>query len=542
MPLGHPPFPMSSSYFISDSSSLHQSDLVMTTSHADAFDSDESMGSDSDSYISDSDYFNDEVTTSDMDANDMMLDVHDDHHIRNHSSHHHNHTHHGLGHGHTSLDRQTATPSIIRQISQTDGSSGTASASQAVLASGSSDNKLGDNQAELLAQKSIPDLMSSGWTKKQRLQANNVSPNSNKLENKLDNFDTLTELDKTPTWHDQKANILGCKHYQRATKLQAHCCGRWFSCRFCHDEVSDHNIIRTFTTTMMCMYCNTVQPAGQTCINATCGKKVALYYCHECKLWDNDPKKSIYHCKDCGICRIGKGLGQDYFHCKKCNVCMAISLIGRHKCIERNLESDCPICGEYMFTSTTTVIFMPCGHCIHFKCHQEYIQTSYQCPTCFKSLANMSEYFKRVDAMLAQHEMPPEYANIQSHVYCNDCEKKSNAKFHFLYHKCMSCNGYNTKVLHTFEIKLNGDKSLVASSPALLNATLPSESSHALMDASGSGHSDEVLFTGTDSSGAPVSRSIRARSLSSSAHTLGSRMRRTSTSGSLSTTNASGCN
>ena len=143
---------MSSSYFISDSSSLHQSDLVMTTSHADAFDSDESMGSDSDSYISDSDYFNDEVTTSDMDANDMMLDVHDDHHIRNHSSHHHNHTHHGLGHGHTSLDRQTATPSIIRQISQTDGSSGTASASQAVLASGSSDNKLGDNQAELRKQ------------------------------------------------------------------------------------------------------------------------------------------------------------------------------------------------------------------------------------------------------------------------------------------------------------------------------------------------------------------------------------------------------
>ncbi|XJO77740.1 hypothetical protein BDV3_002281 [Batrachochytrium dendrobatidis] len=208
MPLGHPPFPMSSSYFISDSSSLHQSDLVMTTSHADAFDSDESMGGDSDSYISDSDYFNDEVTTSDMDANDMMLDVHDDHHIRNHSSHHHNHTHHGLGHGHTSLDRQTATPSIIRQISQTDGSSGTASASQAA--------------------RKIQDLMSSGWTKKQRLQANNVSPNSNKLENKLDNFDTLTELDKTPTWHDQKANILGCKHYQRATKLQAHCCVLWF--------------------------------------------------------------------------------------------------------------------------------------------------------------------------------------------------------------------------------------------------------------------------------------------------------------------------
>ena len=108
----------------------------------------------------------------------------------------------------------------------------------------------------------------------------------------------------------------------------------------------------------MCMHCSTVQPAGQTCVNPSCLKEVARYYCADCKLWDDDPKKNIYHCKDCGICRIGKGLGRDYFHCTKCNVCMAISLKGRHKCIERNLESDCPICGEYMFTSTTTVIFM----------------------------------------------------------------------------------------------------------------------------------------------------------------------------------------
>ncbi|KAI8832413.1 hypothetical protein BJ741DRAFT_511581, partial [Chytriomyces cf. hyalinus JEL632] len=228
----------------------------------------------------------------------------------------------------------------------------------------------------------------------------------------------------------------GCKHYQRSAKLQAHCCGKWYTCRFCHDEVSDHNITRNLITTMMCMYCSTVQAAAQDCINPSCQKRVSRYYCKECKLWDNDFRKNIYHCYDCGICRIGKGLGQDYFHCKKCNVCMAISLKGKHKCIERNLESDCPICGEYMFTSTTTVIFMPCGHCIHYKCHQEYIQTSYQCPTCFKSLANMTEYFKRIDTMLSHHQMPPEYSKTQTYVYCNDCEKKSYAKFHFLYHKC----------------------------------------------------------------------------------------------------------
>ncbi|KAJ3042768.1 hypothetical protein HDV00_006587 [Rhizophlyctis rosea] len=308
--------------------------------------------------------------------------------------------------------------------------------------------------------KRIQELMSSSWTTKQKSQGSRASLASNKLENRRADFNVVTDFDRQKTYHDREEGILGCKHYQRSTKLQAHCCGKWFTCRFCHDEVSDHNIVRNLTTTMMCMHCSTVQPASQHCTNPACDLPVARYYCGECKLWDDDPRKNIYHCFDCGICRIGKGLGQDYFHCKKCNVCMAISLKGKHKCIERNLESDCPICGEYMFTSTTTVIFMPCGHCIHYKCHQEYIQTSYQCPTCFKSLANMTDYFKRIDAMLAQHTMPAEYANTRSHIYCNDCEKKSFAKFHFLYHKCGECGGYNSKVLETVELGV-GERSVL---------------------------------------------------------------------------------
>ncbi|ORY42327.1 zf-CHY-domain-containing protein [Rhizoclosmatium globosum] len=295
--------------------------------------------------------------------------------------------------------------------------------------------------------------MTSQWSNRQRRHSSRSIGASNKLDNKTEDFGIVTVADTEVSFHDKDRTVIGCKHYQRSCKLQAHCCGKWYPCRFCHDEVSDHNIIRNLTVTMMCMFCKTVQPSAQVCINPDCQKAVSKYYCKECKLWDNDPRKNIYHCYDCGICRIGKGLGIDYFHCKKCNVCMAISLKGKHKCIERNLESDCPICGEYMFTSTTTVIFMPCGHCIHYKCHQEYIQTSYQCPTCFKSLANMTEYFRRIDAMLAQHQMPPEYNNSYSYVYCNDCEKKCHAKFHFLYHKCIFCRGYNTKILQTLEVK-----------------------------------------------------------------------------------------
>ncbi|KAG0005400.1 hypothetical protein BGZ79_005025 [Entomortierella chlamydospora] len=235
-----------------------------------------------------------------------------------------------------------------------------------------------------------------------------------------------TEEDLKTTYHDQERGVLGCKHYKRGCKLKANCCGKWFNCRFCHDDVCDHSIV------------------------SSCQAQMAHYFCDICKLWDDDSQKPIYHCDDCGICRIGNGLNQDFFHCKKCNICMHINLKDNHKCIERNLECDCPICGEYMFTSTTTVIFMPCGHSIHAKCHGEYVKTSYQCPTCWKALADMSRYYQKIDSILAEQIMPPEYANVFSTVLCNDCEVKSQVPYHFLYHKCDKCKGYNTKVLETF--------------------------------------------------------------------------------------------
>lgn len=270
---------------------------------------------------------------------------------------------------------------------------------------------------------------------------------------------TLSEDDKTQTFNDKTLGILGCSHYQRSVKLQAECCKKWVNCRFCHDETSDHTMDRTKTSNMLCMACGTVQAVGESCI--TCQKKVAHYHCSDCNLWDNNKHKSIFHCNDCGICRVGKGLGIDYFHCSKCNICMSINLKGNHKCIERSLECDCPICGEFMFTSTSVVMFMPCGHSIHYKCHQEYAKTAYQCPTCSKSLWDMTSYFNKIDKILDTHQMPPEYQNTKSLVYCNDCETKSTTKYHFLYHKCQSCGGYNTKMIQTMTEKCQENESIV---------------------------------------------------------------------------------
>jgi hypothetical protein len=92
----------------------------------------------------------------------------------------------------------------------------------------------------------------------------------------------------------------------------------------------------------------------------------------------------------------------------------------------------------------------------------------------------MTEYFKRIDALLSQHQMPPEYKNTKSFVYCNDCEQKSYAKFHFVYHKCGGCGGYNTKVLHTEEIQSEEEES----------GTIPQ-----LNDMTDSDDDEEVLYS-----------------------------------------------
>ena len=113
---------------------------------------------------------------------------------------------------------------------------------------------------------------------------------------------------------EEVTNALGCEHYKRNIKLQCSACRRWYTCRFCHDAVEDHMLNRRETKNMLCMLCGCAQPASEEC--ALCSERGAWYYCDVCKLWDDDAEKSIYHCNDCGICRVGKGIGKDFFHCK----------------------------------------------------------------------------------------------------------------------------------------------------------------------------------------------------------------------------------
>nr|DAD47569.1 TPA_asm: hypothetical protein HUJ06_017506 [Nelumbo nucifera] len=90
----------------------------------------------------------------------------------------------------------------------------------------------------------------------------------------------------SPSFRDSEKQVFGCEHYKRNCKLVAACCGKLFTCRFCHDKVSDHSMDRKATTEMMCMRCLKIQAVGPSCTTPSCnGFLMAKYYCNICKFF-----------------------------------------------------------------------------------------------------------------------------------------------------------------------------------------------------------------------------------------------------------------
>ena len=100
-----------------------------------------------------------------------------------------------------------------------------------------------------------------------------------------------------------------------------------------------------------------------------------------------------------------------------------------------------------MFTSPEKVVFMPCGHSIHYTCYQDHMRTSYKCPICSKSAVNMETQFRALDRAIESQPMPPQFQDTQAMVLCNDCHAKSAVRYHWLGLKCAICDSYNTAQL-----------------------------------------------------------------------------------------------
>ncbi|CAN4124837.1 unnamed protein product [Withania somnifera] len=281
----------------------------------------------------------------------------------------------------------------------------------------------------------IQNLMTSRWiAAQQESEARSVETSNGQ-----------DQIGCSPSFRDPDRQVFGCEHYKRNCKLRAACCGKLFPCRFCHDKVSDHSMERKATTEMMCMNCLIIQPVGPNCTTPSCnGLSMAKYYCSSCKFFDDE--RTVYHCPFCNLCRLGQGLGVDFFHCMTCNCCLGMKLVN-HKCREKGLETNCPICCDFLFTSSETVRGLPCGHFMHSACFQAYACTHYICPICSRSMGDMSVYFGMLDALMASEVLPEEFRNRCQDILCNDCGKRGTAPFHWLYHKCASCRSYNTRVI-----------------------------------------------------------------------------------------------
>ncbi|XP_047324920.1 zinc finger protein BRUTUS-like At1g18910 [Impatiens glandulifera] len=283
----------------------------------------------------------------------------------------------------------------------------------------------------------IQNLLMSRWVATQKKSLSNIIASSNTEEEVPGQY---------PSYRDPENLVFGCEHYKRNCKLLASCCNRLYACRRCHDDEADHTMDMKTTLLMMCMKCLIIQPVGPTCSTFSCNNfSMARYFCRICKLFDD--LRDIYHCPFCNLCRVGKGLGKDFFHCMNCNACMWRSLSEVHICREKCFEDNCPICHEYLFTSTATVKALRCGHLMHSECFKNYTCNHYTCPICSKSLGDMQVYFGMIDALLAEAKIPDEYSEQTQAILCNDCEKKGTTQFQWFYHKCPYCGSYNTRLL-----------------------------------------------------------------------------------------------
>ncbi|PNX93897.1 RING finger and CHY zinc finger domain-containing protein 1-like, partial [Trifolium pratense] len=252
----------------------------------------------------------------------------------------------------------------------------------------------------------------------------------------------------------------GCSHYRRRCKIIAPCCNQIFDCRHCHNESQNsvqvdlanmHDIPRHDVKRVICSLCSTEQDVQQVCIQ--CGVCMGRYFCSKCKFFDDDVSKKQYHCDECGICRTGGE--ENFFHCKKCgklliehcfpkatnpftcvssvfklsvsltkylvnchdlllsvDCCYSSSMKDSHRCIEKAMHQNCPVCFEFLFDTTKDITVLPCGHTIHLGCVREMQKhCQYSCPVCSKSFCDMSRVWEKMDEELASTPMPEMFQN-----------------------------------------------------------------------------------------------------------------------------------
>jgi RING finger/CHY zinc finger protein 1 len=198
----------------------------------------------------------------------------------------------------------------------------------------------------------------------------------------------------------------GCLHNQARCEIFAPCCKTYFRCFRCHKQNNETTTASTTTcdtpldrskiSKIRCTECGLEQKPAKECEG--CQISFAEYVCLECSLYRQNDPNGIFHCPDCGICRVGKGLGISHWHCHSCCLCLSIDLVDREKhrkiCKMNTIQADCSICFEELHDSQEClVIGYYCGHYLHQSCCDAYFQKSGKiaCPICQKPIIRITE-------------------------------------------------------------------------------------------------------------------------------------------------------
>lgn len=193
----------------------------------------------------------------------------------------------------------------------------------------------------------------------------------------------------------------GCTHYQNRCEIFAPCCKTYFRCFRCHNEQNkdetpgcETTLDRSRITTIRCTGCGLEQEPVKSCVG--CQISFAEYVCLECSLYRHNDPVGIFHCPDCGICRVGEGIGTSHWHCHSCCLCLSIEVVDpeqhRKICTMDTTNADCSICFEPLHDSQENlVVGYYCAHCLHQSCCEAYFQTSRKiaCPICQKPIVHM---------------------------------------------------------------------------------------------------------------------------------------------------------
>lgn len=248
--------------------------------------------------------------------------------------------------------------------------------------------------------------------------------------------DLTDENSNTPSEsnNDLDDGFYTCTHSKNQYEIIAPCCDEIYLCYECHNQ-HKQNCQQIMTSKSInriaCLNCGLAQNLGEKCTR--CNIKFNKYWCEICRIHSDCCTPNIFHCNSCDICYYGNK--KKYIHSDETNRCVLI----QNDQITTN--DVCCLCLYELKLHLCTI--MSCNHVVHHECYTKLVAVQYKCPLCSKTIKNMKNEFKKMQANIKADKMTDAHTHTVQ-IKCFDCNTKSIVFYHYIGLKCVNCNSFNT--------------------------------------------------------------------------------------------------